>query len=51
MKVEDFAYRVSVRTMELLAELHHYKITEDLQKKVTAQIQQEVNTLIRQASK
>lgn len=51
MKVEEFAYQVSVRTMELLAELHHYKIPDELHKKVTTQIRQEVNTILRKASR
>lgn len=47
MKVEDFAYRVAVRTMELLSEMQHYKIPEDLRKQVTSRIQQEVNELVK----
>ena len=50
MKVQDLAYQVSKRTLELLAETHHYKIPEDLQKKVTQQIQTELNDIIRKSS-
>lgn len=50
MKVQDFAYRVSVRTMELLWELHHYKIPEELQKEVTGRIQQEVDKILKASS-
>ncbi|MFP4501494.1 MAG: hypothetical protein ACLFTT_10890 [Candidatus Hydrogenedentota bacterium] len=50
MKVEDFAHRVSVRTMELLGELQHYKITEDLQKEVTKRIRTEVNQILKESS-
>jgi hypothetical protein len=51
MKVEDFAYQVSVRTMELLGELHHYTISEDLRKQVTARIRDEVNEILKKSSK
>ena len=50
MKVQDFAYQVSKRTMDLLFELHHYTIPEELQKEVTARIQQEMNDLIKKSS-
>lgn len=49
MKVDDFAYQVSVRTMELLHELHHYTITEDLKKQVTTRIQSEINEIIQRS--
>jgi hypothetical protein len=51
MKVEDFAHQVSLRTMALLTELNHYKISEDLQKEVLKRVRGEVNQLIRQSSK
>ena len=51
MRVEDFAHQVSIRTMALLAELHQYKISEDLQKEVLRRIRKEVNQLLQQASK
>ncbi|HNR31658.1 MAG TPA: hypothetical protein PKI11_12285 [Candidatus Hydrogenedentes bacterium] len=47
MKVEDFAYKVAVRTMELLGELHHYKIPDELRKEVTTRLLQEVDSLLK----
>ncbi len=49
MKVQDFAYQVSVRTMDLLAELHHYTIPDDLRKKVTATILDEMDDIIKKS--
>ena len=49
MKVQDFAYNVSARTLELLEQTQHYKIPEDLRKTVLAKIQSELNTLIKQS--
>ena len=34
MKIEDFAYRVSARVMEILEHEQHYKIPEDTRKRV-----------------
>lgn len=47
MKVQDFAYRVSARTMELLWELHQYKIPDELKKEVTNRIQQEIDKILK----
>lgn len=47
MKVEDFAYKVSSRTMEMLSELHHYKIPDELKKEVTARLMQELNEILK----
>ncbi len=49
MKVQDFAYQVSLRTMELLHELHHYTITEELKKQVTAKIIAEVDVMLKKS--
>lgn len=46
MKVEDFAYKVSARTMELLDQTQHYKIPEQTRKEISAQILKEVNKLL-----
>ena len=46
MKVQDFAYRVCARTMELLEETQHYKIPEELQKQVAAKIGDELDQLL-----
>jgi len=39
MKVQDFAYQVSARTMELLENAQHYKITETHLKEIDQLIQ------------
>jgi len=49
MKVQDFAYQVAARTLEILEHTQHYKIPEDLQKEVLATIQKELNELIKRA--
>jgi hypothetical protein len=46
MKVQDFAYNVAARTLELLEQTQHYKIPEDLRKSVLAKIQSELNEII-----
>ncbi len=46
MKVQDFAYQVSKRTMELLETAHHYKISESHRKEVFSTIRKELDTLI-----
>jgi hypothetical protein len=51
MKVQDFAYQVAFRTLELLETTQHYKIPDDLRKDVFAKIQQEVDALIKKSSK
>ncbi len=50
MKVHDFAYQVAVRTMELLEQSHHYKISDAHRKEVTAAILKEVGAIISKAS-
>ncbi len=49
MKVQDFAYQVSARTIELLEETQHYKIPEELRKTVCEKILTEVDKLIKKA--
>lgn len=51
MKVQDFAYQVAMRTLELLESTQHYKIPDDLRKDVLAKIQQELDSLIKKSSK
>ncbi|MDQ1255744.1 MAG: hypothetical protein QG656_338 [Candidatus Hydrogenedentes bacterium] len=46
MKVQDLAYQVSHRTIELLEETQHYKIPEELRKQVTAKVLDELDKLI-----
>lgn len=50
MKVQDFAYQVSMRTIELLEETQHYKIPEELRKEVGQKVLSEVSSLIKKAS-
>ena len=50
MKVQEFAYQVCVRTMELLEQIHHYKISDAHRKEVTAKILSEIDTIIKKAS-
>ncbi len=50
MKVQDFAYQVSMRTMELLEDAQHYKITELHRKEVVAVILKEIDQLIQKSS-
>ncbi|NIA16134.1 MAG: hypothetical protein GWP08_18895 [Nitrospiraceae bacterium] len=50
MKVQDFAYQVSSRVIDLLEQTQHYKIPEDLRKEVLATIQDELSDLIGKAS-
>lgn len=49
MKVQELAYQVSMRTIELLEQNQHYKIPEDTRKTVTAQILNELADLIKRA--
>ncbi|MGC9053402.1 MAG: hypothetical protein ACP5KS_05915 [Candidatus Hydrogenedens sp.] len=50
MKVEDFAYQVAVRTMELLVQEQHYKISEEHRKQILQKILQEVSQILKKAS-
>ena len=50
MKVQDFAYRVSMRTIEMLEETQHYKIPEATRKEVAERIQEELDQLIQSSN-
>jgi CRISPR/Cas system-associated exonuclease Cas4 (RecB family) len=50
MKVQDFAYQVSVRTMDLLENTQHYKINENHRKEVLAAVLKEIDLLIQKSS-
>ena len=50
MKVQDLAYQVAARTIELLEDTQHYKIPEELRKDVLAKILGELNDIIKKAS-
>ena len=49
MKVHDFAYQVAARTIALLEEKQHYKVSEEHRKEILALIHGEVDTLLDQA--
>jgi hypothetical protein len=50
MKVHDFAHQVAMRTIELLEEKQHYKVSEENRKEILKLIRGEVNTLLDRAS-
>lgn len=50
MKVDDFAYRVAARTIELLEQEQHYKVSEEHRKSVLDIIKKETNKLIKESS-
>jgi hypothetical protein len=50
MKVQDFAYQVSKRTMDMLEEQQHYKVSEEHRKDILKQILDELDALIKKAS-
>ncbi len=50
MKVQDFAYQVALRTMELLEQEQHYKISDAHRKAITQRILQEVDEIIKKSS-
>ncbi len=50
MKVEDFAYQVAVRTIELLEQEQHYKVSDEHRKQILQKILQEVPQIIKKAT-
>lgn len=50
MKVQDFAYQVALRTIELLESAQHYKVSEEHRKEILQEILQEVNEIVKKAS-
>lgn len=50
MKVQDFAYQVCARTMDLLENAQHYKISDAHKKEVFAAILKEIDQLIQKSS-
>lgn len=50
MKVQEFAWQVAARTMELLEQEQHYKISDTARKTVLDKILAELNTIIRKSS-
>jgi len=49
MKVEDFAFRVAMRTIDLMEELQHYKVSDETKKEIGSRIGKEVNELLKGA--
>jgi len=49
MKVQEFAYQVAERTIELLEQTQHYKIPENIRKDVTQKVLAEVDDLLKKA--
>jgi hypothetical protein len=49
MKVQDFAYNVASRAIDLLEETQHYRIPEELRKQVLAKIQSEIDDLLKKS--
>jgi len=50
MKVHDFAYQVAQRTIELLEEKQHYKVSEEHRKEILLMLRDEVDDLLDRAS-
>jgi len=49
MKVQDLAYHVATRTMDLLEETQHYKIPEELRKQTTSKVLDDLDKLIKKS--
>ena len=49
MKVQELAYQVSARTLEILEEMQHYKVPEHTRKEVTAKILDELDELVKRS--
>jgi len=50
MKVQDFAYRVAARTIDLLENTQHYKVSEEHRKEVLDKILGEVDSILKKSS-
>lgn len=50
MKIEDFAYSVAQRTLDLMEELHHYKISAEHRKEIATKITKEVPGLMKKTT-
>lgn len=46
MKVHDFAYQVAARTIDLLEEKQHYKVSGENRKEILALVHEEVDKLL-----
>jgi len=49
MKVQDFAFNVAMRTMEMLEFKQHYKIPEETRKEIARDILKELHDLIKKS--
>lgn len=47
MKVQDFAYQVAARTIEILEQEQHYKVSEETRKQVLAKVRSELNDILK----
>jgi len=50
MKVQDFAYNVAAKTMELLEQEQHYKIPEDTRKEILKLVGASLDDIIKRSS-
>jgi hypothetical protein len=50
MKVHDFAYQVAARTIELLEQEQHYKVSDEHRKIILQHIRDEVDQILKKAS-
>jgi hypothetical protein len=46
VKLDNFCYNVVMKTLELLEEQHHYKISDDARKEVAEAVLSQVDSLI-----
>jgi hypothetical protein len=51
MKVQDFAYQVALKTIELLEETQHYKIPEKIRQEITDKLLEGLDGMIQSPSK
>ena len=51
MKVQDLAYRVAMRTIEILEGEQHYKVPDHTRKEVADKILSELDSLIKGSKK
>lgn len=50
VKVHDFAHQVAMRTIELLEEKQHYKVSEEHRKEILKLVRGEVDLLLDRSS-
>ncbi len=51
MKVEEFAYQVALRTIEILEQEQHYKVSEEHRKAVLQKILAEIPQILKKGEK